>query len=399
MRVTDVGAVDLLDPDLYAHGDPHAVWRSLRTNDPVHWHPEADGPGFWAITRYDDVLAVSKDPELFCSGQGVEIVDAPELDSFRGTMLIMTDPPRHTKLRSLVSKVFTPRMVAGLEDFMRSTFSLLLDAIRPGQTYDLVTEIAGPLPLTVISEMMGFPAADRQKVGELMYRFLGYTEAGDDEAMRLGAAAELWSYFHELQAERRRAPSDDLTSALVAAEVDGERLTDVELDAFFLLLVGAGIETTRTAFSGGMLTFIEHPDQWKRLRADRSLVPTAIREVLRYVTPVTSFRRTATRDTELRGRRISEGQKVVVWYASANRDEEVFADPDRFDVERDPNEHLAFGFGTHFCLGSSLARRELRAMLEATLDRYDEPPALVGEVERKENPSLWGPKRAGVCFS
>jgi cytochrome P450 len=232
-----------------------------------------------------------------------------------------------------------------------------------------------------------------------MYRFLGYTKAGDDEATRLGAAAELWSYFHELQAERRRAPSDDLTSALVAAEVDGERLTDVELDAFFLLLVGAGIETTRTAFSGGMLTFIEHPDQWKRLRADRSLVPTAIREVLRYVTPVTSFRRTATRDTELRGRRISEGQKVVVWYASANRDEEVFADPDRFDVERDPNEHLAFGFGTHFCLGSSLARRELRAMLEATLDRYDEPPALVGEVERKENPSLWGPKRAGVCFS
>jgi cholest-4-en-3-one 26-monooxygenase len=340
---------------------------------------------------------VSRDPKTFSSAGLRPNTPLAEIGE---SMLIMTDPPRHTKLRALVSKGFTPRMISKLESYVRQATRDVLDRVEPGTNYDFYSELAAPVPLTVITELIGIPHEDQDYVGTLINRFIDFTtDAIYDEGMAASPTnEELWLYFHGLCEQRRKDPRDDLTTVLTTAEVDGESLSTLELDAFLFILVAAGIETTRSALSGAMWHLAQNPDSWSRLREEPGLIPTAVEEILRFVSPVTSFRRTATCDTEIAGRPIASGDRVVVWYASANRDAEVFDDPDTFDIERTPNDHLAFGIGTHFCLGSSLARLELRVMLGEFLARYQRPPEIVSRPVWKRNPAMWSIKAMPVTF-
>jgi cholest-4-en-3-one 26-monooxygenase len=373
--------LDVYDPDRYVKAVPHEAFRRLRRESPVCFHPEpggfgaeSAGKGFWAVTRYEDVVAISKDPRTFSSARGgTNIWDLPpENLSTIQLLLVNMDPPRHSQFRRLVSRGFTPRMIARLEPFIREA---AIRAIEEGGKLgecDFVRTLAAELPLIVIADLMGIAQSDRHKVFDWSNRLIGFDDPEFQTSLQDAtiAASELWMYANELAVARKREPGEDLVSLLVHAEVEGEALTEMEFDGFFLLLAVAGNETTRNAISGGMLALLEHPDQRQRLVADPSLLPSAVEEMLRWVTPVMHFRRTATRDTEIRGQKIKEGDKVVMYYASANRDEAVFPNPDTFDVGRTPNDHLSFGVGEHFCLGSSLARLELRVFFEELLKRY-----------------------------
>ncbi|HLG92587.1 MAG TPA: cytochrome P450, partial [Acidimicrobiales bacterium] len=364
MKLSDV---DLVSLDNFVPGVPFEMFDLLRAEAPVYWHDEPEGPGFWAVTRYHDVVMVNRDNQLFSSARrGALIMEQDEETLAQQRMMMLNmDPPLHTRYRLLVNKGFTPRMVAKLEDRMRHYTNQIIDAALDKGEFDFVTDVAAELPLQVIAEIMGVPQEDRHLVFNWSNRMIG----SEDPEYKITpenaqeAAMELYAYAHELAAKKRANPSDDIITVLLQAEVDGERLSDLEFDMFFLLLAVAGNETTRNLISHGMHALIEHPDQRKKLVADRSLIPSAIEEMLRWASPVMHFRRTATRDTEIAGQPISEGDKVVIWYISANRDESVFPHPYRFDVERSPNEHVAFGGGgPHFCLGANLARLEIRVM-------------------------------------
>jgi cholest-4-en-3-one 26-monooxygenase len=379
--------VNLTDPDIFQHATPHEMFKVLRREDPVHWHEEAAGPGFWAITKYHDLKWVSTNPALFSSErQGSLTKDPPEqnLPFVRAIMLNM-DPPKHRRYRALVNKAFTPRMISNLHGRVREMVRDIIDGVIERGECDFVEDVAARLPMEVICEMMGVPEEDRRGVYEIGNRMVGM----DDPDLQKGherlsddaetASAEMFMYAGKLLEKTRREPRDDLATALVNAEVDGHKLTDSEFNFFFLLLCIAGNETTRTVTTNGMLTLIEHPADLAELRADPSLVNSAVEEILRFAPAVHSFRRTATADTELRGKRIRENDKLVLWYPSVNRDEEIFPEPDRFDIRRSPNEHLAFGVGEHFCLGANLARLELREIFRGIAERLHdvelaEPP-------------------------
>ena len=398
----ELADIDLANPANFVADIPHEWFRRLRVHAPVFWHRERNGPGFWAITKYDDVAAVSRDPRTFSSEKkGVFVFDPVPEDLARMQMMMLNmDPPKHTKLRALVNKGFTPRMIARLEPRLRAITGTIIDAVAEQGECDFVSEIAAELPLQAIAELMGIPQADRHLVFDWSNRLIGfddpeYQASWDDGKI---AAAEMYAYANQLAVDRRDHPGDDLVSVLMNAEVDGEKLSELEFDLFFMLLAVAGNETTRNLISGGMRTLIEHPDQRARLIADRSLMPTAVDEMLRWVSAVISFRRTATRDVVLRGQPIREGDKVIVYYGSANRDEDVFPAADRFDVGRTPNEHLAFGIGEHFCLGSSLARLEIRIMFEELLSRLPDME-LNGPVERLQSSLINGIKRMRVRFT
>jgi cholest-4-en-3-one 26-monooxygenase len=367
--------IDLTDQDQYARGGvPHDQMRWLRANAPVYRHQgdqERGWPDFWALTRYEDVVYISRHPELFSSHRRLALFDEPRGDHLevQQMMMLNQDPPDHTRKRSFVNRGFTPRAIGLLEQHIREIARDLVEHVGPEA--DFVTEIAAPLPLYVICELLGAPVEDRQRIFEWSNTMIGYddpefqTSPADAEA----AAAQIYAYAHELAAERAGTPSDDIVTRLLEPDQGGDRLSTDEFDLFVLLLMVAGNETTRNAASGGMLAFFENPAQWGRMRQDPALVRTAVDEIVRYVTPVNMFRRTATRDTELHGQKISEGDKVVVYYNSANRDESVFKDPDVFDVGRDPNPHIGFGGGgPHFCLGAHLARLELRVLFETLLE-------------------------------
>jgi cholest-4-en-3-one 26-monooxygenase len=373
MRLEDV---DLANPDSFEAGVPHQAFRVLRREAPVYWHPEREGPGFWALTRHDDVVFVSKHPELFSSARGgTNLFDmAPEDAEITRSLLINMDPPQHVKFRRLVREGFTPNRVERLVRRVRRLAAELVDALVEKGEGDFVREVAAELPLQVIAELMGVPAEERGRLFELSNRLVGFDDPEFQTSLADGkqAAAEMWLYAHKLAVGRKSGEGDDLVSALMRAEVDGQRLSELEFNNFFLLLAVAGNETTRNLLSGAVLALIEHPDQWRRLRRDRSLLDTAVEEFLRWVTPVVHFRRTAVRDVELRGQKIREGQKVVMFYPSANRDEWVFDDPDRFDVGRIDNPHVAFGIGEHYCMGANLARMEIRALFEELLRRVPE---------------------------
>jgi cholest-4-en-3-one 26-monooxygenase len=289
-------------------------------------------------------------------------------------MMLNMDPPMHTRYRLLVNKGFTPRMVGRLEDQARLAANRIIDQVIERGECDFVTEVAAELPLQVIADLLGVPQDERHLVFDWSNRLIGSEDPEYQGSLEtaMEASAELYVYFNRLAAERRVDPRDDLTSVLIAAELEGDKLSELELDLFFLLLSVAGNETTRNLIAHGMLALIEHPDQMQTLRADRSLMPGAVDEMLRWGSPVMHFRRTATRDTDIGGHPVKENDKVVVWYISANRDESVFTDPYTFDITRSPNEHVAFGGGgPHFCLGSNLARLEIRVMFDAVLDRLD----------------------------
>ena len=394
--------IDLFNPDNFVAAVPHEAFRMLRQHAPVFWHKEANGPGFWAVTKYHDVVAVSRDPRTFSSAKkGVFTFDpVPEDLERMQLMMLNMDPPKHTKLRALVNKGFTPRMVAYLEPRLRARANDIIDAVATKGQCDFVSEVAAELPLQAIAELMGIPHADRHMVFNWTNRLIGFDDpefqASWDDAKL--AAAEMYMYANQLAAERRNRPGDDLVSVLMNAEVEGERLTELEFDLFFVLLAVAGNETTRNLISGGLLALIEHPGQRARLLTNASLMPTAVEEMLRWVSAVIEFRRTAARDTELHGQKIREGDKVIIYYISANRDDEVFPEPDRFDIGRTPNDHLAFGIGEHFCLGSNLARLEIRVLFEELLRRLPDIE-LAGPVDRLRSSLINGIKRMPVTFT
>ncbi|HYZ93544.1 MAG TPA: cytochrome P450 [Actinomycetota bacterium] len=380
--------IDLSDPDLYATGDPHAVWTHLRANAPVFFQKHGYGPGFWAITKYDDVVALSSDRRLASSG-GRTTTGRPREPGPGGRgapdgtgvadILVVTDPPRHTQLRALVNKAFTPRVIAALEPYVQNIVDGILEELRERSRCDFATDVAARIPFTVICQLLGVPEADRGALSHAVGIFMESRAHTHDEPRD---DIELGRYFLDLAHERRANPRDDLVSRLVAAEVDGERLSDADVLALAMLLFIAGSETTMNGMSGGMLAFVEHPEQARRLIDDPVLWPKAVEEILRWVSPVLNgMVRTALDDIVVRDTLIARGDKVTLWYPSANRDEEVFAEPFTFDVARDPNPHITFGAGWHFCLGASLARLEIRVALRSMLGVLSDIE-LDGEVQR-----------------
>ncbi len=402
MELTDI---DLCDPGNFVDGVPHGWFARLRHESPVHWHPDPDGfaEGFWAVTRYDDCVGVNRDYERFSSHRAGTLFNDfdDDLLAQQRMMMLNMDPPMHTRYRRLVNKGFTPRMIRDLEARVVASTDAILDAVCESGAADFVEHISAELPLQVIADLMGVPQDDRHLVFDWSNRMVGANDPEYQESPEAGAQAamELYAYADQLCQEKRLDPHTDLLSVLTHADIDGDTLSQLELDMFFLLLAVAGNETTRNLISGAMVAFFDHPDQWEKLRADRSLLPSAIEEMLRFVSPVMHFRRQAATDVVLGGQKIAEGDKVLFWHISANRDETVFADPDRFDIERTPNNHMAFGGGgPHFCLGANLARMEIRVMFDRLLDRMpDIRPD--GEVQRLRSNFINGVKHIPVAFA
>ena len=405
--------VDLFAAKSFENGPPHAFFSRLRAQPGLHWIPGRPGReimpgrvepyqhGFWVVTRYDDVIEVSRDHERFSSERGSAVnadMLPEELMLFR-QQLIHMDPPRHTKLRKLVNRGFTPRMIGKLESRVRGHAREIVDRVAPKGECDFVTAVAAELPLLVIAELLGVPIEDRWKLFHWSNRLIGAEdpEYGSPVDAQL-AVMELFQYAGWLADQRRAAPQEDIVSTLVHADVDGEKLGGLDLNMFFFLLVVAGNETTRNAISGGVEALCHFPAEREKLRARPELLETAVDEMVRWVSPVMQFRRTATRDTELAGQTIREGEKVVMYYGAANRDERAFANADRFDVARDPNPHLGFGIGVHFCLGASLARMEMRLMFEELLRRLPDLE-LAGPVTHLQSNFINGRKSMPVRFT
>ena len=411
---SDLGVddIELSDPLFWAlpEEEREGAFATLRQERPISFHEERDyglfpqGPGYWALSRHRDVLDASRQPDLFCSGKGSNIGDMPEpfLDFF-GSMINMDDP-RHARLRRIVSRGFTPRHLADLQDSVELRAKEIVDRLLDKGRCDFVTDVAAALPLAIICDMMGIPESQYEFVFDRTNIILG---AGDPEYVAdvnevvgalLTAGAELAQLVQELGAERRANPTDDLTSALVNTDVDGEMLTDEELGPFFVLLVVAGNETTRNAISHGMHLLTENPDQKQAWVDDvDGLATSAVEEIVRWATPVIHFRRTVTQDgATLGGQEFKEGDKVVLFYNSANRDEALFEEPFAFDLARDPNPHVGFGGpGPHFCLGAHLARREITVMFKELLTRVPDIAA-VGEPDRLLSNFIHGIKHLDV---
>jgi methyl-branched lipid omega-hydroxylase len=388
-----------------------AAFATLRREDPIRFFeaPRVEGAdpvaGHWALTRYDDVHFATRHPDIFSSSPNITIGDnTPELAEYFGSMIVLDDP-RHQRLRSIVSRAFTPKVLARIEASVRDRARRLVTemiARHPDGTAEFVAELAGPLPLQVICDMMGIPAEDEDRVFRWTNIILGF---GDPEMMpeldEFGRAAmEIGAYAHTLTEQRRAAPCDDLTTSLVQAEVDGEQLTSAEVASFFILLVVAGNETTRNAISHGLVALTRYPDERRLWWEDfEAISPTAVEEVVRWASPVAYMRRTLTRDFELSGVQLRHGDKVTLWYGSANRDEERFDDPWRFDVRRSPNPHVGFGGGgAHFCLGANLARREITVAFDE-LRRQIPDIAVTGEPARLCSAFIHGIKRLPVSWT
>jgi cholest-4-en-3-one 26-monooxygenase len=370
--IEDIDGIDLL-ADTWGRDVPHDQFDFLRREAPVHWHPEPDGPGFWAVTRHADVRAVSHAWETFSSELGATFIptqDEESLASLRLSILNM-DPPKHNRARRLVSKAFTPRMIAQLVDEIDRRAEAVVDAVVDRGECEFVEEIAAQVPVQMICEMIGLEKAQWPRMFEVSNDLIGSRDDPEFASVDTEAAsAEIFALCDAVADDRRANPRDDLMTALVEAELEGERLDNTELNLFFITLVVAGNETTRNLINHSMLALMQHPEQAERLRADPSLWDTAVEEMLRWGSSIHNFRRTATQDTELGGVEIKKGDKVVIYYASANRDESVFDDPHTFDVGRTPNDHVTFGGGgVHYCLGASLARAEIKATMRQVVER------------------------------
>ncbi|MDG2333212.1 MAG: cytochrome P450 [Myxococcota bacterium] len=405
--------VDLFDSTTFERAIPHEYFAWLREHEPAHWQPptplradvakvlETEQRGYWAVSRYRDIVDISLNQELFSSERATVMNN--DLSEERMAQLrlwmINQDAPRHTKLRKLVNKGFTKRIIERMDIHVRELATGIVDRVASKGECDFVTEVASELPLLVIAELVGCPSEDRGKLFAWSNQMVGFedpefsNETGATEAM-----GEMFEYAGHLAKLRRDDPRDDLTSVLLNAEVDGEKLDDLTFNMFFMLLILAGNETTRNAISGGMLALSEHPDERSKLAADLSLLPSATEEILRYVSPVISMRRTATRDTEIGGQKIAENDKVVMFYPSANRDPEIFDRPDVFDIQRDPNVHLAFGWGPHFCLGANLARAEIRTIFAELLTRLPDIE-VCGPVRRLRSSTVNSIKSMPVRFT
>jgi cytochrome P450 len=372
--------IDLTDARTYGQGFPHDVFTTLRRESPVHWQafppdfPGRHDPGFWVLSRYEDVQAANRDTELFCSYDGPQLGIQPEM---RGTMLVSMDGRDHIRQRRLISAGFTPRMVGRLETQAREWAIAIVERARERGTCDFVQEVAYQLPMHMIADIVGIPLEDREWVFGLTNELLQGGNAGNIASpdKLLAIQVQMFEYAQELGRRKRAEPQDDIWTILSTVEVDtddGERtrLGEIELDMFFFVLTIAGSETTRNAIAGGLIALLDNPDQLARLRRDPDAMRPAVDEILRWTSPVAYFARRATRATEIRGVPIAEGDRITLWYPSANRDEEAFEDPFRFDIARTPNNHVAFGGGgAHYCLGANLARREIAIMFEELLAR------------------------------
>jgi cholest-4-en-3-one 26-monooxygenase len=406
-------AVSLYESATFERGIPHEYFRWLREHEPVHWQPpseiqpnvghimQVEQRGYWALTRHQDIIDVSLDQKRFSSERGTVI--ASDMTDERVAQLrlwmINQDAPNHTKLRKLVNNGFTKRMIANMQAHIDTLSSEIVDGVARKGECDFVASIASELPLLVIAELVGCPLEDRVKLFRWSNHLIGFEDPDfADETGATDAMGEMFEYAGHLAAKRRSEPKDDLTSVLVNAEVDGERLDELGFNMFFVLLILAGNETTRNAISGGMLALSENRTQWQALLDDRSLLPTATEEILRYVSPVITMRRTATCDTEIAGQAIRENDKVVMFYPAGNRDEDAFENPNAFDVTRDPNPHLAFGWGPHFCLGASLARAEIRGIFSELLTRVPDIE-VCGPVRRLRSSTVNSLKSMPVRFT
>ncbi|MEV0400335.1 cytochrome P450 [Actinoallomurus sp. NPDC050550] len=391
--------LDVFDPRGYARGVPHETYRRLRDEDPVHWQEEHEvggwpaGPGFWAVTRHADVAHVLRTPAEYSSWIGATQIRDPDPADlpFIRQMMLNLDPPEHGRLRRIAARVFTPRRVERFAADVERRARLLVDGIAERGECDLPVDVTDEYPIQNLADLLGIPEEDRGWILEWTNRVIGYQDPehggaahGPDGApvnpRSPAALRDMFEYAHALAAVKRRNPADDLMTALATAEVDGRGLTDPELSMFFFLLVIAGNDTVRSGLPGGVMALLDHPDQHRRLLGHPELLDSAIEEMLRWHPPVLSFRRTAARDTALAGRPIAAGDKVVVFHASANRDERRFAEPTRFDIARRPNDHVAFGDGPHVCLGAHFARLQLRIFYREFLWRLPDleaagPPA------------------------
>ncbi len=386
------GQVAFGDPAFFA-GDPDAALAALRRSSPLAKLP---GEDCWLVTAHAAVQAVSRDPDTFCSGRGVLFSDRGRTVAATDSLLYL-DPPVHGAHRKLISRAFTPRRVTALEPRIRTLASELCDAVDPHATCDLVDALCAPLPLLVIAELLGLPDSDNERFRRWSDAVMAAaTDLTDENAL---GALELVAYFNEQLDVRAAAPTDDLLSALLEAEVDGARLTRDEVQGFCMTLLVAGNETTRSLVSGGLVALAEHPEQRADLAARPELVPAAVEEMLRWVSPIMAMARTATEASELCGKSLAEGDYVVLAYGAANRDEEAFGESaGRFDIARSINPHLAFGFGEHFCIGASLARLEARVLVEEVLARWPHYE-LTGPVERAPSTLFRQITRAPVRFA
>ncbi len=418
-RTLKLEEIELSQPDFWIRPleEREGAFATLREEDPIRFFEELEmppemplpkGPGYWALTKHKHILEASRAPEIFCSGKGAtSVIDLPPvMNEFFGGMINMDDP-RHGAQRRIISRGFTPRALARIEAAVDRRAQAIVDRVIEKGECDFVAEIAAPLPLEIICEMVGIPESQSQFVFERSNLILGlgdpdYRDENEDPIMAaMTAGSELASLMNEMAEARRKNPTDDLVSALIhAADGDDGMLTDPELASFFVLLVVAGNETTRNAISHGMKALCDYPDERQRWEADfEGIAATAVEEIIRWASPVIYMRRTVTRDTVLDGVGMKEGDKVALWYASANRDEEAFADPFRFDVTRTPNDHVGFGGpGPHFCLGANLARREIKVMFRQILQRLPDLE-ITGEPQRLASNFVHGIKRMPCRFT
>jgi cholest-4-en-3-one 26-monooxygenase len=399
--------LDIIGPEHYQkNGYPHAEWTYLRKHKPVCWYEYPNTDPFWAITKHADIVNIAKQPRLFSIVKRL-LVFVPErpaepnpVPPFRH--LLNMDPPEHGDYRSIVSRRFTPRAVRGLQPQIEAITRKVLDEVTGRTACDFVTDVSSQIPLAVIAELLGVP----QKDWQMLFRWTNEVIGGGDPEFQQGTSQDetferarvgLFQYFSDMVTQRLKNPTNDITSIVANASVNGAPMPQFEMLSYYLLLVVAGNETTRNATTGGLLALIEHPEQWARLKKDPSLIKTAIEEIVRWTTPVIQFTRTATADTEIRGQKIRAGESVCLFYPSANRDEEVFDNPFKFDVGRNPNPHIAFGIGEHFCLGANLARLELEVIFRQLAERLDRPE-LAGAVERLRSSFVGGIKHMPIRF-
>ena len=394
--------INLISPETFAAtGHPWEQYAWLRKNAPVYWHDEPNGPGFWAITKYEDVRTISRMPKVFSSYETSVMLPDPDPMGLYAQRLMMLnmDPPQHDRFKLLVSRGFTPKNAPLLRPKIEELARDIVDAVLAKGECDFVTEIAGRLPSGLIAELMGMPRVD----GERLYDLTEIMHTNDDAIappeMKMNSVGEMLGYAQSVADLKRQSPGDDLATILVNAEVDGDHLTDEEFQWFFLLLVNAGGDTTRNLLAAGLQLLFDHPDQRTKLMGDLDgLLGSAIEEMLRYCSPVTHFKRTAMQDTVVGGQSIKAGERVVMFYGSANRDEDIFENADTFDVARHPNPHVAFGAGgPHLCLGMHVARVELAVMFRELLTRMPHIEA-GGPIERMHSSFIAGVHRMPIKY-
>jgi len=406
MKALTLETIDIVNPDLFVErGYPHEEWTLLRREAPVFRYERPDVPPFWAITKHADIMTVSRQPDLFRSDQILFVtVDDPgaPVDEVILRQLLNMNPPEHGAYRAVVNRRFTPRAVRSLANQIERITTEVLDGLLDKNECDFVTEVAAKLPLAVIAEMFGIPRADWPMMFRLSNALIApadpeYAGTATIKETIDQARMEFFQYFSALVEDRRKNPREDLASTLANGCVHAQQLPVFELLSYFALLIIAGNETTRNATSGGLHALINNPEQWRRFQNDPSMAPSAVEEILRWTSPVIQFTRIPTRDTELHGQQLREGEMMALFYPSANRDEEVFEEPFKLDIGRTPNPHLAFGIGEHYCLGANLARLELQVMFRQLATRF-ESIELAGPIERMRSSFVGGIKHMPIRY-